>query len=444
MNYKLQKLARKKIFSHISEGLIYLKSASTTIRNSDVEHDFRQDSYFLYVAGVTSPHHSVILDANTKKSILFIPDIEPDHLVWLGRMQTTTEAKKHYGFDVVYYNSEKEAVIKKLTARKSKLFLLDDTVKPEFNTQDFRTDTTTLKSLLDSLRLYKEQGEIEAMAEAGRISTLAHEDLMRVCRPGMTEYQLQAHFLKRTLEEGARHLAYYPIIATGQNGAILHYHDNNAVIQKGDMVLVDAGCEVNGYASDITRTFPANGKFTTIQKKIYNLVLSVQNQCIDMARPGTDWLDIHKKACHMNLEGLKDLGLIRNIDNTTLIENDIHRVFMPHGIGHLLGLDVHDVGAKKATPSKEKITLRSYISLEENMAVTVEPGIYFLDIYFKSKEQRKRLKSFINWEIADQYYSVGGVRIEDDIVVTKGKPLNLTPTVKTVEDIEKLMKKRNA
>ncbi|OVE82443.1 hypothetical protein BVY03_00955 [bacterium K02(2017)] len=263
---------------------------------------------------------------------------------------------------------------------------------------------------------------------------------MKSIKSGMTENQAQAILESELLKDGAKHTAYGSIVASGKNGAILHYHENNSKLKNKDLLLIDAGCEWEGYASDITRTFPVSGKFTSKQKEIYNIVLKTQKECIKMIKPGVTMYDIHFTACRLIQNGLVELGIIKKLDESDLFDKKAYSIFFPHGIGHLIGLDVHDVGAKPSKNKKRKAkNLRAQLKLEKDMCITIEPGIYFIEAYFDSKEHRKKTSSYINWNIADKYRDVGGIRIEDDLIVTAKGSKNLTKVPKEINAIERLM-----
>lgn len=302
------------------------------------------------------------------------------------------------------------------------------------------TKKANLKKLgqtLNQARLFKDAHEIKLMQAANDISKLGHIAAMKAVRPGLYEYQIQAEMQREFLKHGAKFCAYGSIVATGVNGAILHYHDNDALIKPGELMLIDAACEWDGYAADITRTFPVNGRFSKKQAEIYDIVLKAQNTCIDMIKPDVDFYDVHRQSARSIIEGLSELGFFKTSNLDELLKNDVHRIFYPHGIGHLLGIDVHDVGAPKR---KLKVKhLRAAIVLKANMAVTIEPGIYFIEAYFNSAKVRAKYKKWINWNVADAYADVGGIRIEDDIVVTAKGHLNLTTVPKDRKEIEKLM-----
>lgn len=441
----IQKYHRKKLMSVLKDGLIFVASSEISLRNSDVDYLFRQDSNFLYLTGITHPGHALALDPKDGKSHLFIPDVSAHHQIWIGHQMTVKEAKKVFAMDYVHYFKDFNTVMGKLTRKYKKTYALPNALsvlgKYKIKIRTHK-DSASLRIALGELRVRKSPEEVELMRLANQISHRGHIAAMKTVRPDMHEYQVQAVMECEFLNGGATHNAYPSIVASGRNAAVLHYHENTARCADGDLLLIDAGCEVQGYASDVTRAFPVNGRFTDKQKEIYQVVLKAQNECIRMIRPDVSVLDLHKHACHSMTRGLMDLGIFYQGDVETLVAQDTHAVFFPHGIGHLIGLDVHDVGAidPKAKPIKNKPKhLRASRKLEPGFAVTVEPGIYFIDAHFDSKATRKKTAKYINWNKADEYRNVGGIRIEDDVLVTKNGFENLTTVPKEVREIEEIM-----
>lgn len=436
---------RKKLMGLLADGLILVVSSDEKQRNSDVEYRFRQDSDFLYLTNITSPGYALILDPKSKTSHLIIPDISKHHQIWVGKQLTTQDAKRKFGVNTAHYATDTLKVMRGFLKKYKKIHALPSGLKWLSHHQisfSGKKDSATLRTTLDEMRVRKTPAEIEFLKQANRISNQAHINAMTNVRPQMYEYQAQAILEKTFLDGGAAHMAYPSIVATGKNAAILHYHDNNMLIEKDDLLLIDAGCEWQGYASDITRTFPVSGRFNQKQREIYQTVLDAQKECIAMIRPGVSMLELHNHACRSMTQGLVRLGIFYDHDLDDILKSEAHTIFFPHGIGHLLGLDVHDVGAKdpKAKPIQNKPkTLRASRVLESGFVVTVEPGLYFIEAHFQSKETRKKTAKFINWNKADAYRSVGGIRIEDDVLVTHKGHENLTNTPKEIKDIENLM-----
>jgi Xaa-Pro aminopeptidase len=273
----------------------------------------------------------------------------------------------------------------------------------------------SLNHFLHEMRLYKSRYEIKLMRKAAEISTKAHKRAMKNCRPGMYEYQLEGELISEFIQNGARYTAYPPIVASGKNACILHYTNNSDEIIDGDLLLIDSGAEYQCYASDITRTFPANGKFSKAQRDIYNLVLSAQSAAINEIKPGKHWNEPHDAAVRVLTEGMVELGVLKG-DPEKLIKNDDYTKYYMHRTGHWLGMDVHDVGDYKLDGE--------WRMLEAGMVMTVEPGLY-LPANSKS--------------LPNQWRNIG-VRIEDDVLVTKdGYDILSKDAPKTIDEIEELM-----
>lgn len=429
----------------LPDGLIFLKAADEKLRNGDVCYFFRQNSDFLYLTGITHPGYSLLLDPKAKASHLFIPDLSDLHRIWVGRQLSKAQAKKLHGATHVHFVSEMKAVCQTLKKKYRKLYTLKKRTHalPE-SLHKLKKDDTKLRLALDSLRVIKSPLEVNLMRRANDISKKGHVAAIKNVKVGLAEYQLQAILEKEFRDAGATHNAYSSIVASGPNAATLHYHDNSAFCQKSDLVLIDAAAEWHGYAADVTRAFPVSGRFSQTQKDIYAIVLKTQKDCIRMVRPGLSMIDLHKRSCEIITEGLQKTGIIKKFPVAELLKKEVHRVFYPHGVGHLLGLDVHDVGpieyqSGKIKKQKKPKNLRTTRILKVGNVITVEPGIYFIEAFFDSPEARKKYAPYIDWKIAERYRAVGGIRIEDDILVTQTGHQNLTTVPKEIAEIEKLM-----
>ncbi|MBI2027029.1 MAG: aminopeptidase P family protein [Deltaproteobacteria bacterium] len=405
---KIARENRRNLCEKLANGLIFSAGNNYVRRNSDVDYPFRQDSNFLYLTGIEAPGYAFILIPKTNEYLLFIPKINTHHRVWIGNIPDLAESKKIYGADKIFYFDEYEKQLHLLSKKFDKTF---SPQSPEF------------LSALSELRFVKSKEELKLMKEAARISSKAHLVARKYARPGLFEYQVQAQLEKVMLEEGARLLAYPSIVGTGKNSAVLHYHANSSKLQKGELLLIDAGAEVHGYASDITRTFPVSGQWTTKQKDIYDVVQNAQKKSISSVRSGVKFRDVHKISALTILEGLTSLGLLKGRSDE-LLERGVDRLFYPHGIGHALGLDVHDVVPLPKNSESHKIKkpgslLRLDRALVENAVVTVEPGIYFIPALLQDPSKRKKYQDCVQWNKVDKYLNFGGIRIEDDVIVTK-------------------------
>ncbi|XP_076064477.1 dipeptidase C isoform X2 [Oratosquilla oratoria] len=312
----------------------------------------------------------------------------------------------------------------------------------------FNVDNEILHDQMAECRVTKTKAEIEVLRFAAAVSSAAHREMMRKIRPGMKEYQLESIFRHHTYYHGGcRHQAYTSICGTGHNGSVLHYghagEPNAKTIRDGDMCLFDLGSEYYCYSSDITCSFPANGKFTADQKLIYNAVLAARDAVAAEAKPGVSWVYLHEVAYRAMLQHLKDGGIVQG-DIEDMMKVNLGAVFQPHGLGHLLGLDVHDVGGylpecpERPTPAGYR-SLRMARVLEENMVLTIEPGCYFIDHLLNEAQANPDQARFLVPEAIERFRGFGGVRIEDDVVITADGIEDLTRVPRTVEEIEALM-----
>ncbi len=385
-------------------------------RNFDVDYVFRQNSDFLYLTGVEEPGCHLVLEPKSGREILFVPRVDSHHRVWEGHVPSPAEAKTLFGVDRVMYADE----LKKVLGRRA--------VAPK----------ARLRDALDELRAIKSEGELALMRRANEVSGAAHRAVMAATRPGMREYEIQAVFEAECMKAGMRHLAYPSIVAAGVNGAVLHYRRNDAVLRAGELLLIDAGAELKGYAADITRTFPADGKFSRRQRDVYQIVLETQKDCIQAARPGVVSADLHVRSMRRIAEGLKSLGILRG-ETDGLVEGGAVRLFYPHGLTHMLGLDVHDTtgGKKRKMPNPTKVPVRFVAKLEPGFVITMEPGIYFIDALLRDPALRRKHKTSVDFAKVESFLDFGGVRIEDDIVIRpEGPPLNLTSVPKEIAEVE--------
>lgn len=430
---------RKALREELPDGLILVAGGNPLTRNDDVDHVFRQRSDFLYLTGIEHPGYALLMNGKTGDETLLVPRIDQHHRVWLGHVPSPAETRKLYGVQDVAYLDELPKLVKKSKGRLGSLYTdreggaLLRGVK-----HGLRKEMRRYRDALDYRRAMKSPGEIELMQAANTASAAGHVAAMRAARPGMYEYQVQAVLEHEFHSRGMKHCAYPSIVATGVNGAVLHYHHNDQKIRKGDLLLIDAGAECRGYAADITRTFPVSGKFTRRQKDVYQVVLEAQLRCIDAVRPGNTSRDVHALSMRVLTEGMKDLGFLKG-DVDGLVESEAIRIFYPHGLGHSLGLDVHDVdgGKRLRVKGKRPKNLRTSIRLEPGFVMTVEPGIYFIEALIQDREVRKKHRGQVDFAKAEAYLDFGGVRIEDDVIVQKkGPPRNLTRVPSSVEDVE--------
>ncbi|GAY50449.1 hypothetical protein CUMW_126740 [Citrus unshiu] len=430
---------------------------------------FRQESYFAYLFGVREPGFYGTIDIATGKSILFAPRLPPDYAVWLGKIKPLSYFQEKYMVNMVYYTDEIVGVLQGHYKEPGKplLFLLhglntdsNNFSKPaQFEGMEkFETELNTLHPILSECRVFKSDHELALIQFANDISSEAHVEVMKKTRVGMKEYQMESMFLHHTyMYGGCRHCSYTCICATGENriangiyvlwfSAVLHYGHaaapNDRTFEDGDMALLDMGAEYQFYGSDITCSFPVNGKFTSDQSLIYNAVLKAHNAVINAMKPGVCWVDMHKLAEKIILESLKKGGvMVGNVDE--MMAARLGAVFMPHGLGHFLGIDTHDPGGypKGTERSKEPglKSLRTVRELQERMVITVEPGCYFIDALLVPAMENESTSKFFNHEVIGRFKDFGGVRIESDVLVTANGSKNMTSVPREISDIEAIM-----
>jgi Xaa-Pro aminopeptidase len=432
MNASEFKRRRSQLMKMIGKGNIAIvSSASSQIRNRDVEYPFRQDSDFLYLTGFCEPDAVLVLVPGRKHGeyILFCRENDPEQETWHGRRAGQEGAIEQYGADDSFPIDDIDDILPGLLEDREKVFQVMGRY-PEFDARlmgwvnqiksqsrsgvHVPYEFVSLDHLLHDMRLYKSRAEQAVMKKAARISVAAHKKAMQACKPGLFEYSIEAEYNYEFSRNGAEH-AYPPIVGGGRNGCILHYTENSDPLKDGDLLLIDSGCEVEGYASDITRTFPVNGKFSSAQRDVYEIVLQAQKAAIKKVIPGNHWNDPHNAAVRVITKGLLELKILKGTLSRLLKEHAYRRFYM-HRTGHWIGLDVHDVGDYKVGDQ--------WRLLEPGMVLTVEPGIY---IPAQSKGVLRKW-----WDI--------GIRIEDDVLVTaKGNEV-LTSGVPTgIKEIEALM-----
>ncbi len=426
---------RECFFAKMSDDSIALFPAAHEVtRSNDTEFSFCQNKNFYYLTGFNEPDALLILlkRNNIEQAILFSLPKDKNQEVWHGRRIGQEKACQEYGFDQCFTLDEQNELISQYLNGLTKVyFTFDD---KQLNQQVFDllaqvrttirqggkvpTQLVDASPLIHEQRLVKSANEIELMRQANYISCLAHKRAMQKTSVGLFEYQIENEILHEFTRHGARHAAYATIVAGGDNANILHYTDNNERLKNNELLLIDAGGELSGYAADITRTFPVNGKFTTPQKSLYQLVLDAKTQVISAIKPGTTFAKLNDIANECLTNGLINLDILSG-DLTELIKEKACKKYFIHGLGHWLGLDVHDVGDYHV--NEEKLQCREFVT---GMVLTIEPGLYIptdsLDIH-------------------SQWRGIG-IRIEDNIVVTEDGCENLTSQCpETIDDIEALM-----
>ncbi|MFA5667929.1 MAG: aminopeptidase P family protein [Balneolaceae bacterium] len=431
------------LFDDNQKGVVFIQGEEIMYRYStDYEFPFRQESNFWYLAGVNEPDCSMLLDLEKEEYHLFVPERDAQYAVWHGYVKTMEQYQEEYQPDHLHHRNEILTVLKKL---KPELVYCLDEEQAEFIedlSRDFKVDTESLTDALTYCRVIKTEDELELMREACRVNDLAYIEVMKAIKPDMYEYQMKAVFNKVQIENGLMQDAYNGIFASGKNASILHYVENTSQIKDGDLFLMDAGFECKGYAADYTRTFPANGKFTEIQAGIYNAVLAGMQVVLDAIKPGAKMEDLHLLSARAMMSGLKELDIVRGEMDELMSEN-VFALFFPHGLGHFLGLDTHDVGGyPKGVDRIDRPGikfLRARRDLQPGMVITVEPGIYFVEAVLAPALEDPKVNKYLNSDKVRSLLNFGGVRIEDNIVVTEDGHENLTNVPKEIADIEKLM-----
>ena len=409
-----------------------LFAAPEVTRSNDTEYSFRQNSDFWYFAGFNEPQALLVLiksDETHNHSVLFnrVRDLTAE--VWFGRRLGQDAAPATLGVDrALPWNDIGEQLHLLLNGLDVVYHAQGEYAQADtlvFNALDklrrgFRQNLSAPATVTDwrpwvhEMRLFKDADEIALLRRAGEISALAHTRAMQACRPGMFEYQLEGEIHHEFNRHGARFPAYNTIVGAGENGCILHYTENESELRDGDLVLIDAGCEFHGYAGDITRTFPVNGKFSAPQRALYDIVLTSLYTALSLFRPGISIREVNDEVVQIMVSGLVELGVLQG-EVDTLIAEEAHRQFYMHGLSHWLGLDVHDVG-HYGTPSRDRV-------LEPGMVLTIEPGLYIGP----------------DADVPAEYRGIG-IRIEDDILITETGNENLTDSVvKDAAAIEALM-----
>ena len=413
------------------DSIAIVPTAPVRMRNNDVEYAYRPDSDFFYLTGFVEPESVAVLVPGRPQGeyILFVRDRDPARETWDGRRAGPDGATRDFGADDAFPISDIDEILPGLLENRGKVFYAMGT-HPEFDQRvvgwvnGLRTqarngrhapqEISALDHVLHDMRLFKSRAEVETMREAARIATNAHVRAMKACAPGKREYEIAAEVVHEFRVHNAD-LSYLPIVGGGANGCILHYRENDAALRDGDLLLIDAGCEVDCYASDITRTFPVNGRFSAEQRALYDIVLEANYAAIARVKPGNHWNEPHEAAVRVITQGLIKVGLLKG-KPAKLEESGAYRKYFMHRTGHWLGMDVHDVGDYKIG--------NQWRVFEPGMALTIEPGIYVAP----------------GTPGAPRKFSGIGIRIEDDVVVTRDGCEVLTERCpKEAIEIERLM-----
>jgi len=423
---------RRKSLMHMvgSGGIAILPSAPVRTRSRDVEYRFRQDSDFYYLTGFAEPKSVAVLAPGRENGeyLMFCRERDPERELWDGTRMGPDGVMEHHGADDAFPIDDIDDILPGIMESCDRVYYTMG-LYPDFDARiadwvnSLRSggnrgvhtpqEFVALDHLLHDMRLYKSRGEISAMRKSAKVAVNAHTRAMQMVRPGLLEFEVEAEFIHEFRKHDARY-SYNPIVAAGANACTLHYVANSARLEEGELLLIDAGCELDYYASDITRTFPVSGRFSAEQRAVYEIVLEAQLAAIDKTRKGNHWNEPHDAAVKVITKGLRKIGLLKGT-LPKLIKDGAYREFYMHRTGHWIGMDVHDVGDYKVGDE--------WRLLEPGMVTTVEPGIYIA----ASRKIPARWRNI-------------GVRIEDDVAVTSNGPDVLTKgLVKDPEQIEALM-----
>jgi len=431
--YKRRRTALMNLMT--ADSIAVIPAADTKTRNRDTDYLFRQDSDFFYLTGFNEPDAVLVLapERNHGEVILFCRERHARSELYDGERLGPERAAQMLGVDDGFPIADADDILPGMLEGRERIYLsLGD--HPEFENRllgwvsgiraresggaETPGELFALKHLLHEQRLTKSAAEIRMMREAARITCQAHRRAMQACRPGMTETQLEAELVYEFMRSGAKTAAYPGIVGGGKNACVLHYVDNADTLRKNDLVLIDAGCEYQHYAADLTRTFPVGGIFSRPQRELYEIVLAANKAAIAACRPGALFMDPHEEALLIMIEGLLELGLLEG-DVDEVMETESYRAFCPHNTSHWLGMDVHDVGDYRVDGA--------WRPLEPGMVLTIEPGIYIAD-----REETAHLPS---------RYRGMGIRVEDDVLITAdGQDVLTADAPKEIEDIEVLMR----
>ena len=422
---------RHELASAIKFGIAVIPTAAERIRNKDAHFPYRFDSYFHYLTGFNEPESVVVvIGGKPSRSILFCRAKHEEREIWDGFRYGPEEAKTQFNFDDTFAIDEIDKILPQLIENRDAIFTpigiesnWDKKMMSWLNKTRSRaregiaapTSLIDVREILDEMRLIKDPDELDVMRRAAKISAEAHVNAMLATKPEKYEYEIEAELLYHFKKNGSQFPAYTSIVAGGKNACVLHYIENNAVLNDGDLLLIDAGCELDGYASDITRTFPVSGKFSGPQRMIYELVLDAQQAAMEATSRGNSWQAPHDAATKVLAQGFIDLKLCHGSLDKVLENREYSRYYM-HRTGHWLGRDVHDVGNYKDDGQ--------WRSLEPGMVLTIEPGCYIRSAP----------------DIPEQFWNIG-IRIEDDAIVNQdsGCEIITSGVPKTINDIESLM-----
>jgi Xaa-Pro aminopeptidase len=444
--YQQRRIAlAKQISSKTGGGIAVISTAPELARNRDSEFPYRHDSDFYYLCGFEEPGATLVLKVTARGALethLFCRPKDPEREIWDGIRLGPEAAPEKLGVEYAHSNQALDQKLGELLADQDAVYIrLAESAEADRRLRHWMkqvrgqaragvnppSEFHDVEALIHEMRLFKDAHEIDIMRKAAAISARAHIRAMQICKPGMREYQLEAELLHEFRNSGAQSVAYNSIVAGGENTCILHYRAGSTELRNGELCLIDAGCELDGYASDITRTFPVNGKFSGPQRALYDITLAAQEAAVAMTRPGNTFMQPHEAALRVLTQGLLDEKLLKlaelgSLDNA--IESGAYRRFYMHRTSHWLGMDVHDVGSYRETIENADQADKPWRILQSGMVITVEPGLYVRPA-----------------DDVDQAFWNIGIRIEDDAVVNdSGCELISRGVPVKADEIEALMK----
>ena len=443
--YQKRRIAlAKKIRANTGGGVAVIATASELSRNRDSEFPYRHDSDFFYLSGFEEPGATLVIkvDQNSEETHLFCRPKDPEREIWDGIRLGPEAAPKMLGVDSAHSNVELDTKLSQLLADQDAVYVrLAESAETDRRLRHWMkqvrqqaraginppSEFHDVEAMIHEMRLFKDAHEIEIMRRAAVISARAHIRAMQICKPGMREYQLEADLLHEFRNSGSQSVAYNSIVAGGANSCILHYRAGSTELRSGELCLIDAGCELDSYASDITRTFPVNGKFSGPQRALYDITLAAQEAAIAVTKPGNTFMQPHEAALKVLTQGLLDEKLLKltelgSVENA--IETAAYRRFYMHRTSHWLGMDVHDVGSYREQNNINADAEKPWRILRPGMVITIEPGLYV-----RPAE-----------DVDEQFWNIG-IRIEDDAVINdSGCELISRGAPVKADDIEALMK----
>ncbi|MBT9515143.1 MAG: Xaa-Pro aminopeptidase [Methyloversatilis discipulorum] len=425
---------RARLIERMGSGVAVIATAPERARNRDTHYGYRHDSYFYYLTGFAEPEAVLVLVAgDSPRSILFCREKNEEREIWDGWRHGPDAAREKFGFDDAHVYGELDAKLPELLANQPRLHYVigedaawDQRMMAALNAvraqvragRQAPSELLDIRQPLDDMRLIKDLHEQALMRRAADISARAHRRAMQATRPGAMEYEIEAEILHEFRRSGSEAPAYGSIVAGGANACVLHYVSNDAELHGGDLLLIDAGCELGGYASDITRTWPVSGRFHAAQRDVYQLVLDSQTAAFAEVKPGARFIDYHDAAVKVLAQGMLDLGLLKGSLDEVIDKGDYRRFYM-HRTGHWLGMDVHDAGEYRPRGGGPN----EWRTLEAGMVLTVEPGCYIRPAD----------------DVPEAFWNIG-IRIEDDVIVTAdGCDIYTAAAPKTIADIEAVM-----